>query len=159
MTTHPIRWAIPLVLSAFFLLIVRGAPGASMPVLTGDEDVVAVETSVPDTLDPYVEDVSETLSEFAMRPVPGGTVTVPTADGSKTVEVGPFWIKATEVKWGPYKTFVYGRDEQSSGADAVSRPTNALPYITADLGRPREGHPARAMTRKAARTYARWLSQ
>jgi formylglycine-generating enzyme required for sulfatase activity len=87
-------------------------------------------------------------------------VTVPTADGEETVEVEPFWIKTTEVQWEPYKTFVYGRDQESRGdVDAISRPTNALPYIIADFGKPREGHPARAMTRKAARTYARWLSQ
>lgn len=119
------------------------------------------EGTAPDTLDPYVEKISEILSEFEMRPVPGGTVTVQTADGSKTVEVGPFWIKKTEVKWEPYKMFVYGRDQGGveEGVDAVSRPTNALPYIIADFGKPREGYPARAMTRMAARNYARWLSK
>jgi len=125
-----------------------------------ETDRFATQSSAPDTLDPYVEKISETLSEFEMTPVPGGTVTVPSADGSKTVEVDPFWIKTTEVKWEPYKTFVYGRDQEASGdVDAVSRPTNALPYIIADFGKSREGHPARAMTRKAARNYTRWLSQ
>jgi formylglycine-generating enzyme required for sulfatase activity len=136
----------------------RAAPEGDLSV--AETDRFAMQSSVPDTLDPYVEQISETLSEFEMTPVPGGTVTVPTADGAKTVEVDAFWIKATEVKWEPYKTFVYGRDQKESGdIDAVSRPTNALPYIAADFGKPREGHPARGMTRKAARNYARWLSQ
>lgn len=136
----------------------HAAPEGALSVV--ETDRFAARISVPDTLDPYVEQISETLSEFEMRPVPGGKVTLPTADGSKTVEVDAFWIKATEVTWGPYKAFVYGRDQERSGdVDAVSRPTNALPYISADFGKPREGHPARAMTRKAARNYARWLSQ
>ena len=147
---------------AFLGLSALGPIAGSSDVLgkRDQAELIGQSVSVADTLSPYKETISETLTEFEMKPVPGGTVTVPTEEGSKTVEVGPLWIKATEVKWEPYKTFVYGRDQETSqGADAVSRPTNALPYIIADFGKPREGHPARAMTRKAARNYARWLSK
>lgn len=114
-----------------------------------------------DTLEPYEEQISEMLSTFEMRPVPGGTVTMETEAGEKTVEVGPFWIARTEVRWAPYEVFMYGRDQKDGGegVDAVSRPTNALSYIAAHFGGPKGGHPARAMTRKAARNYARWLTQ
>jgi formylglycine-generating enzyme required for sulfatase activity len=117
--------------------------------------------AVVDTLEPYEEQISETLSTFEMRPVPVGTITIETGEGERTVEVGPFWIARTEVRWAPYKVFMYGRDQQDAGdgVDAVSRPTNALSYIAAHFGGPKEGHPARAMTRKAARNYARWLTQ
>jgi len=151
---------------ALVVLCLVGVWGGAAPSVTGEETVTlrsgptATAVPVSDTLDPYVEEVSEILADFEMRPVPGGTVAIETADGTKEVEVDPFWIKATEVKWGPYQTFVYGRDQESGeGVDAVSRPTNALPYIAADFGDPRDEHPARAMTRKAARNYARWLSQ
>ena len=116
---------------------------------------------VADTLEPYEEQITETLSTFKMRPVPGGAVTIESEEGERTVEVGSFWIARTEVRWAPYKVFMYGQDQKDGGegVDAVSRPTNALAYIAAHFGGPKEGHPARAMTRKAARNYARWLTQ
>jgi len=148
---------------AIFVLVAGAmvTPGAAFG---GDETTSREDPTekvgVPDTLDPYVEKISESLSEFEMQPVPGGTVTLKTENETRSFEVGPFWIKATEVKWEPYKTFMYGRDQQESAEiDAVSRPTNALSYIAAHFGGPKEGHPARAMTRKAARNYARWLTQ
>lgn len=137
-----------------------GAPFSAFGDGATSREPEPVRASVSDTLEPYVEEISETLSEYEMRPVPGGTVTLKTKNGTKTVEVSPFWIQATEVKWEPYKAFMYGRDQQESAeVDAVSRPTNALSYIAAHFGGPKEGHPARAMTRKAARNYARWLTQ
>lgn len=158
---------MPATLFAFVSVLVSVTGGVGLAPLSSPMGAEtghgAMKTVVApaDTLEPYVETVSETLSKFEMQPVPGGTVTIETSEGSKTVEVDPFWIAKTEVEWEPYKAFVYGRDGEDAGegVDAVSRPTNAFAYLAADFGNPREGHPARAMTQKAARHYARWLSE
>lgn len=113
----------------------------------------------PDTsLSPYVEKIPGTLIEFKMVPVPAGSVTINTPEGPRQVEVGPYWMGETEVKWDAYDVFVYGLDDQEveDEVDAISRPSD--PYVLPGENSGHKGYPAMAVTRKAARHYARWLS-
>ncbi len=114
-----------------------------------------------DTLEPYTETIPEILVEIEMVPVPGGSVTVESPEGPSEESVDPFWIAATEVRWDSYDP--YRLDEDLEGieateADAISLPSKPYGFGNKIPGFGQEGHPAMAVTRKAAQEYARWLS-
>lgn len=114
-----------------------------------------------DTLDSYTETIPGILVEVEMVPVPGGSVTVETPDGPEQVSVEPFWMATTEVRWDSYDP--YRLDEGMEGvaaaeADAISLPSKPYGFGNKIPGFGEEGHPAMAVTRKAAQEYAQWFS-
>jgi formylglycine-generating enzyme required for sulfatase activity len=107
----------------------------------------------------YTDTIPGTLVTFEMVPVPGGTVTLEAADGSRTVEVAPFHLGRTEVTWDMYDVFALGLDAPSAsagGADAVARPSE--PYGAPDYGWGHAGYPVISVTRAAAAAFCDWLS-
>jgi len=109
---------------------------------------------------PYRDSIPGTLVSFEMIPVPGGTVTLDTPQGPRTVSVGPFWIGKTEVTWDEYDIWAFRLDlagrVPTDSIDAVSRPSR--PYGAPDRGFGHQGYPAIGMTYFAAQTYCAWLS-
>ena len=106
----------------------------------------------------FVERIPGTLVTLEMVPVPAGTVQLETPEGSRAIDVAPFWISRTEIPWDLYDVFVYGLDKEPppADADAISRPTR--PYVLPGEEFGHEGHPAIGMTFHAAREFTRWLS-
>lgn len=113
--------------------------------------------------EPYTETIAGTTVTFDMVPVAGAVVTVhdPEApDGSRSVEVAPFWIGKTEVTWDEFDVWMLGLDlepAQRSGIDAESRPSR--PYGAPDRGFGHAGFAAISVTYEAAARYAEWLSE
>lgn len=104
----------------------------------------------------YREILAGTTVSFEMVPVPGGQVTF----GTTTREVAPFYIGRTEVTWDLYDVYALELDRpvvQAGGADAIARPSN--PYGAPDYGWGHAGFPVISVTRNAAETFAKWLSQ
>lgn len=96
-----------------------------------------------------------------MVPVPAGSVTIEGPEGPRQKTVGPFWIGAMEVRWNAYDT--YRLDEEMEGlddaeVDAISLPSRPYGFGSEIPGFGKKGYPALAITRNAARQYARWLS-
>jgi formylglycine-generating enzyme required for sulfatase activity len=123
----------------------------------GRTTVAHSTASADDTLDTYTETVPETLVEFDMVRVPGGSVTI---DGT-TRSVAPFWIARMEVRWEAYDT--YRLDEDLEGldadeADALSLPSKPYGFGNEIPGFGQEEYPTLAVTRNAAQQYARWLT-
>ena len=118
-------------------------------------------TPADTTLTAYEETIPGTLVSFDMIPVEPGIVSMPGEDGDVEVEVGPFWMSATEVTWDAYDIFAYQLDltetERAAHADAVSRPSR--PYQAPDYGFGHQGYAAICVTYHAAEQYTRWLSE
>ncbi len=125
----------------------------------------------------YTEELSGTLVEFEMIPVPGGTYEManPEEPGTTlTCELKSFWIGKTEVTWDEYDVYMYKLDEEEPGGseaqgsseeqeegepttpEAVARPSK--PYGAPDLGFGHEGYAALHITYYAAQHYCKWLS-
>lgn len=105
----------------------------------------------------YTETIEGTLVTFTMLPVAGGAVQIETAEGTRSFDVAPFWIGATEVTWDLYDVYVFGLDRPTAGeADAVTRPSK--PYVLPGDDFGHAGLPALGMTYMAAAEFARWLS-
>lgn len=118
---------------------------------------LASQAPVDDSTETYTESIPNTLVEFDMVRVPGGSVTV---DGEETT-VDAFWMAATEVRWEAYDTYRF--DEEMKGlddaeVDAVSLPSKPYGFGNEIPGFGQEKYPALAVTRNAAQQYARWLS-
>lgn len=109
----------------------------------------------------YTEPIGESLVEFEMIPVPGGTVALLTEEGLKEVEVAPFWMSTTEVTWDAYDIYAYRLDvpesERIQYADAETRPSR--PYEAPDYGFGHQGYAAMSVTFQAAEQYTEWLSE
>jgi formylglycine-generating enzyme required for sulfatase activity len=146
--------ALPLLAASWVAVTVCGVeppatrqPAATRPAATGEPA-------------PFTQPVAGTALSLEMVPVPGGTVTLQTAEGPREVTVEPFWIGATEVSWDLYDVFVYGLDRPGGqpppGTDAVTRPTK--PYVTMDRGYGHAGFPAISMSYRNAQAFCRWLS-
>lgn len=91
--------------------------------------------------------------------VPGGTVTVPGADGPVEVVVDSFLIGATEVPWDLYDVFYLKLDiprAERVAIDAKARPSS--PYGAPDRGFGHRGWPVISITHDAAGRFAEWLS-
>lgn len=110
--------------------------------------------------DPVSDTLPGTRIGWEMVPVPGGTVTVPGAEGPMIVAVEPFWIGLTEVPWELYDVFYLRLDvprAERTGVDARSRPSK--PYGAPDRGFGHRGWPAISVTHGAAVRFAAWLSE
>ncbi|HEY3220408.1 MAG TPA: SUMF1/EgtB/PvdO family nonheme iron enzyme [Gemmatimonadales bacterium] len=111
-------------------------------------------------LSPYRDSIPETLVSFEMIPVPGGSVTLDTPQGPRTVSLEPFWIGKTEVTWDEFDVWAFRLDrsarEATDSTDAISRPSR--PYGAPDRGFGHHGYAAIAMTYHAAQLYCVWLS-
>jgi formylglycine-generating enzyme required for sulfatase activity len=109
---------------------------------------------------PYRDSIPGTLVSFEMIPVPGGTVTLDTPQGPRTISVAPFWIGKTEVTWDEYDIWAFRLDlagrVPTDSVDAVSRPSR--PYGAPDRGFGHHGYPAIGMTYTAAQAYCAWLA-
>ena len=91
--------------------------------------------------------------------VPGGEVTVQSANGAERVTVDSFLIGRTEVPWELYDVFYLRLDvarESRAGVDAASRPSR--PYGAPDRGFGHRGYAAISLTHGAAVRFATWLS-
>lgn len=132
--------------------------------LSGAAQPPAEESIPPES---FTQQISGTVVEINMVPIPAGTVDVPDPDrpgNTKAIKVGPFYASTTEITWDSYDIFVYhldvppGSEEggQADGAEAVTRPTK--PYIPPDRGFGHAGFPTISVTFKGAREYCVWLS-
>ena len=148
------------------------APGAAME----ETDLVAalyqkITKAKPQEFRPYKMTIPETVVDFEMVPIPGGTFEMGTPDsepGHKkdesprhTVTIEPFWMEKYEVTWDEYRLFMFANlSGEKMGADplvdAISRPTK--PYVEMSFGMGINGYPAISMTQHAANKYAEWLS-
>lgn len=92
--------------------------------------------------------------------VPGGTVTVPGADGPVSRTVESFLIGRTEVPWELYDVFYLRLDvprEQRAQVDARARPSR--PYGAPDRGFGHRGYATISLTHGSAVRFAAWLSE
>lgn len=108
---------------------------------------------------PVVRDsIPGTLVTFEMVAVPGGTAEVPTASGTRRVEVKPFLVGRTELAWDAYDAFTLAPAPavNAGGADATSRPSR--PYGAPDYGFGHRGFPTMSVARTAAEAFCAWLS-
>lgn len=118
--------------------------------------------------EPFTQEITGTLVEIDMVPIPAGTIDVPDPDHpgrTKAIKVGPFYASTTEVTWDSYDIFVYHLDVPEGGAgakdgdgpEAVTRPTK--PYIPPDRGFGHAGYPTISVTFKGAQEFCVWLSK
>lgn len=97
-----------------------------------------------------------------MVPIPRGKVELETEEGTREVEVGPFWMSRIEVPWDIFDVWVFALDEGSQvptgkGEEAISRPSR--PYIRPGMNFGVQGMPAVGMSYPAAAVFAGWLSE
>ena len=112
----------------------------------------------------YTEKLPKSLSKFPMVPIPAGKVTLddPANPGKQlTVEVKPFYISKTEVRWDEFGCWVYRLDlsdeQAAAGFDAENRPS--MPYIPPDCGFGTDGFAAISLSYLNATKYCEWLSK
>jgi formylglycine-generating enzyme required for sulfatase activity len=146
-----------LVSSLFAVLLGIGLSGLVQGEAPGRVPAASPGERVTDTANTYTETIPETLVEFDMVRVPGGSVTI---DGTERA-VDPFWIATTEVRWDAFDT--YRLDEEMEGlgpeeADAISLPSKPYGFGNEIPGFGQEEYPVLSVARNAARQYARWLS-
>lgn len=104
------------------------------------------------------DSIPGTLITFELVLVPGGSVTLDTPSGRRTVRVDPFYMGRTEVTWDMYDVYMLRLDEAqgSTAADAVARPS--MPYAVPDYEWGHDGYAAISIASGAAQTFAEWLS-
>ncbi len=121
---------------------------------------------------PFVDKIPNTLSDFTMVPIRGGTFLMGSPAGEKgrdinegpqrRVQVSPFWIGKHEVTWDDYHEFMYYQKKKFENESSkwwleqVATPTK--PYVNMDFGMGTGQHPAISMTQHAANKYCQWLS-
>ena len=121
----------------------------------------------------FVDKVPNTLSDFTMVPIKGGTFLMGSPADEKdrdenegpqrNVTLSPFWIGKHEVTWDEYHKFMYyeknvklKKGSTDYYLDSVATPTK--PYVNMDFGMGTGQHPAISMTQHAANKYCQWLS-
>jgi formylglycine-generating enzyme required for sulfatase activity len=109
-------------------------------------------------LEDYEEKFPDALVEIEMIGVPPGSITIPTPEGMKTVDVGPFWISKTEIPWDIFDLYAFGTPapNEGMGEDAFLRPSR--PYGAPDRGYGHRGFAAISMSYIAAEEFTTWLS-
>lgn len=109
--------------------------------------------------EPFTQKIPDTLVEFEMRPVAGGTVSL----GDQKVEVKPFYMAKTETTWDMFDAFLLSGkpspkyDQTEFAPDAISRPSRA--YNLSDLGWGHEGYPVINVSSLNVTMFCRWLSK
>ena len=121
----------------------------------------------------FVDKVPNTLSDFTMVPIKGGTFLMgsPADEKGRNENEGPqrrvtvsaFWMGKHEVTWDEYHKFMYyeknvklKKGTTEYYLDSVTTPTK--PYVNMDFGMGTGQHPAISMTQHAANKYCQWLS-
>lgn len=138
------------------------AAGEADPLPAGQSDrtgatITSVEVaSATPELEAYTDTIPGTLVAFDMVPVPAGTVTLETPEGPKEVEVGPFWMRKTEVTWDEFDVYAFLEDVEEINGELIIRPSK--PYGAPDRGFGHKGYAALSMSYGVAATYAQWLS-
>jgi len=124
----------------------------------------AVAPTAAQELKAFTEKLPKSLGKFAMVPVPAGKVTLedPANAGKQlTVEVKPFYISKTEVRFDEFGQWVYRLDltdeQAAAGVDAENRPS--MPYIPPDQGFGTDGFAAISVSFLNATKYCEWLSK
>ena len=132
---------------------------AASPAARSETTITAHAEAAPPAppLEAFEQAVPVTAMTLQMRPVPGGAVTVQTADGPVEVEVKPFWFSSTEITWDLYDVFVYQQDEEPDPTvDAITRPSR--PYVPPDRGFGHDGYATISVAFKGAAAFCEWLS-
>ena len=136
---------------------IRAGDAFQAEAVSVEAEVVSADT----VLTAYTDSIPGSLVTFNMIPIPGGTTTLQTEEGTEEVDVAPFWIGETEVTWNAYDIFAYRLDltpqQKAANVDADSRPSR--PYGAPDFGFGHSGYAAICVTYKAAVEYTRWLSE
>jgi formylglycine-generating enzyme required for sulfatase activity len=104
------------------------------------------------------DSIPGTLITFELVRVPGGSVTLDTPAGRRTVMVEPFYLGRTEVTWDMYDVYMLRLDEarSSAAADAIARPS--MPYAVPDYEWGHDGYAAISIAHGAAQSFTQWLS-
>ena len=110
----------------------------------------------------FVQEIPGTTVGLEMVPIPAGSVSLETPEGTREVEVGPFWMSRIEVPWDIFDVWVLALDEGTQvatgkGEEATSRPSR--PYVLPGRNWGHNGMPALAMSYHAATVFAAWLSE
>jgi formylglycine-generating enzyme required for sulfatase activity len=109
---------------------------------------------------PFEQPIAGTALSLRMVGVPAGAVRVE-REGElvEPIEIGPFWMSATEIPWELYDVLVFALDrpEESRGEDAVTRPTQ--PYVATDRGFGHAGWPAISISAQGAEAFCAWLAE
>lgn len=148
-------------LSLITAVLILGTAAVGPLHASGEEESAdGNESSQEAPLEPYEEKLPGTAISFEMVPVPAGTMTVETESGTEEVQVGPFWIGKTEVRWDEYDVFVYGLgdDEGISDEETDTYTKPSRPYWIPGESFGHEGLPALGMRFKMAKAYVNWLS-
>ncbi len=158
---------------------------------TANSDLPGVSKTQPDSgpsvavdggfMVPYTMTIPGSSVQVEMIPVPGGTYSMGSPEGSENaqedeqpalqVTVGPMWVAKYETSWGEYKLFMSMykllKNLQSQGlrqvtdenrADAITAPTELYDStFTYEFGQD-SNLPAVTMTQYAAKQYTKWLS-
>ena len=146
-------------------MAMSGCAAAGGPSAAGGGDASAPApqaTPAQWTGEPYTESVPGTTVGLEMVPVPAGEVQVETDGGTRSLDVGPFYMGRVEIPWDVFDVWVFALDEGTQvatgkGEDAVSRPSR--PYVLPGRNFGHDGMPALAMTYHAATVFASWLSE
>jgi formylglycine-generating enzyme required for sulfatase activity len=113
----------------------------------------------PAKLEPYIENLPDSLARIQMVPIPGGKVTV----RGREVEVKPFFMARTETTWDAFDVFLASGpasepyDQTPYAPDAIARPSKS--YILPDLGWGHKGYPAINLSHTSAEMFVRWLAK
>ena len=159
------------------LVITYLAAGIWAWTATPSSRIMNTGSSGPATeMKPYIETIPDTKASFEMVPISGGTFIMGSPDTEvgrsedegpqHKVEILPFWMGKTEVRWEEYDWFAFSRklpqaqrddDLDNVGQpDAISRPTP--PYSDETFGYGRGDLPTISIGHHAAMEYTRWLS-
>ena len=120
----------------------------------------------------YTETLPGSDVKFEMVAIQGGTFTMGSPDSEafhrpdegpqRQVQLSPFWMGRTEVRWREWEVFYAQRgtpghnDPSYSAEAAATGPTP--PYGSPDQGWGRGARPAITMTHHSAMVYCEWLS-
>jgi formylglycine-generating enzyme required for sulfatase activity len=134
-------------LTGFGLLAAALATAPSAVAQSAPQPGAIVRDSIPDT-----------LIGFDLVMVPGGTSTIDSPTGLRTITVRPLLVARTEVTWDMYDVYMHRLDgpREPGVVDAVARPS--MPYAVPDYDWGHSGYAAISIAYTAAKTFAEWLS-
>lgn len=135
--------------------VIEADPAVGVSTQDGSE----TDFQEPAALESRVDTIPGTTVTMEMVLLPAGTVTLETEDGPRTMDVGPFWIRRTEVTWDEFDVYALGLDlktDEERQMDMVMRPSK--PYGAPDRGFGHRGFAAISMSAGSANEYAGWLS-